>query len=109
MIAERERTSDRHYSKLTRLLIIADAIASYRNGAPLNDVWRAVCDGYGQVCRRTVYRDLQFLEGMGFVLVVRAGRGQPKRWQWVRESIRGAVMLQMAQRSPFDHRCQTSQ
>ena len=55
------------YEQLSRIMLVIELIAPLKYGATTAMVHSDVCNEYGQVCERTVYRDLQFLESLGLL------------------------------------------
>lgn len=57
----------RRYRQLRRVLLILELLAPLRYGASLPDLRTDVVDALGPIHERTILRDLQTLESIGFV------------------------------------------
>ncbi len=62
-----ESKADGRYEAMTRIMLVIELVAPLRYGATVAMVHPDVCNEYGKVDRRTVYRDLKFLESLGLL------------------------------------------
>lgn len=82
--------SERRYEQLTRIMLVIDLVAPLRHGATVAMMHPDVCQEYGQVSTRTVYRDLLVLEALG--LLDREG----DRFFWRDGNFRSIVQREVA-------------
>ena len=88
------------YEQLARIMLVIELVAPLRYGVTVDELHPDICEEYGNVCPRTVRRDLAFLETLA--LVDRheeiAPSGQQRfRWIWRQGNFRAIVHQQVAE------------
>ncbi len=82
--------SQMRYEQITRIMLVIELVAPLHHGVTVAMMHPDVCQEYGQVSTRTVYRDLQFLESLG--LLDREGN----RFFWRDGNFRSIVQKEVA-------------
>lgn len=89
------RKAARRYSGFDRLFALASILKERRLPTTLDELQKNLEERTESVSRRTVRRDLMFLEGQGYLVVTkgkRIGRGQePDHFTW--EPLKGAAFI----------------
>lgn len=88
--------------QLRRVLLIVELLAPLRYGATISQICEDVSAELGEVCQRTIERDLRCLRTLGIVKrseerYSQAGNGNPYRWIYCDQSIRSTIHRRTAE------------
>ena len=83
MEVARTRPRKARGDSLLRLFHTANALRGRRFRAKSDDLWRDVCERQGTSwCYRSIVRDLELLELLGYAERLERGYGEHVRWRW---------------------------
>ena len=70
--------------QLQRVLLLISIVSPLRFGATVEELHHEMVEAYGDVCLRTIRRDLEALEMLGYVERP-SELSQGSKWRWVRQ------------------------
>lgn len=90
-------------AQVRRILFVIELVAPLRRGATAAEIQADISADWEAVPKRTVYRDLNLLIGLGLIeRIVPAetfidGVRQPERYLWADRGVRGAILRNAAE------------